>query len=222
MLTCSDKLIMKNCFLFSGESDDSLQDFCSSKLCELATFSKGDTLFGEAKSDKNLGLLLDGRATALCSDDGKSSLKSFSAGELFGAASVFCDLKKRPFSKITARSACKVLYISREGVEKLIYEKPERAVEYIRFLSGRVEFLNRRISTFTSKEATERVARFVLDNADTDGVCRAVNSSALAKSLDISRASLYRARSELVNSGVVTIDGRNITVIDRDALENIL
>ncbi len=220
MWTCSDMKILQSCFLFLGESEDSLADFLHSEYCEIMTFAKGDTVFGEEKSRERLGLLLSGRATALCADGAKSALKTFTKGELFGAASVFCENSSLPFSKIKAAAACRVLFITREGVERLIYSEPTRAVEYIRFLCGRVEFLNRRISTFTSKEATERLAKHILQNAE-DDLCENVNFTALAKTLDISRASLYRARNELENSGAIRIDGKNIVIVHRDALKNI-
>lgn len=217
----SDIKILHNCFLFRGESEDSVSDFLRSEFCETVSFAKGETVFGEEKSKDRLGLLLSGRATALCADGARSALKTFTAGELFGAASVFCESSALPFSKITAAAACRVLFISREGVERLIYSDPARAVEYIRFLCGRVEFLNRRISTFTSKEATERLAKHILENAK-DGICKSINFTALAKALDISRASLYRARGDLVNSGAIRIDGKNIIIAQKNALKDII
>lgn len=220
MSACSDIKILQSCFLFRGESEANLTQFLSSEYCENMSFAKGDTVFGEDESRDCLGLLLSGRATAICADGTRSALKSFTAGELFGAASVFCESSSLPFSKIKAASACRVLFITREGVERLIYSDPARAVEYIRFLCGRVEFLNRRISTFTSKEATERLAKHILENAE-DGLCKNINFSALAKTLDISRASLYRARSDLINSGAIRIDGKNIIIVERNALKNI-
>ncbi len=220
MSTCSDIKILQGCFLFGGESDTSLDHFLHSEYCEVMSFAKGETVFGEEKSHDCLGLLLSGRATALCADGTKSALKTFTVGELFGAASIFCESSSLPFSKIKAATACRVLFITREGVEKLIHSDPSRAVEYIRFLCGRVEFLNRRISTFTSKEATERLAKYILQNAE-DDLCKNINFTALAKTLDISRASLYRARADLENSGAIRIDGKNIVVAQRNALKDI-
>ena len=39
---------------------------------------------------------------------------------------------------------------------------------------------------------------YILDTADENLVCKNINFSALAKTLDISRASLYRAKNELL------------------------
>lgn len=219
-LNLSDKAILKECFLFKNESDDSLTEFINSEYCEIASFAKGELFFKSEISSNRLGILLSGRATALCADGSTSSLKTFSAGDVFGAASVFCEDDALSFSKIKASAACRVLFISREGVERLICSEPARALQYIRFLCDRVEFLNRRISTFTSSQTAKRFAKYILDNAD-NGICKNVNFTSLAKNLDISRASLYRARCDLINSGAIRIDGKNISVLDRNALKNI-
>ena len=221
MLKESDITLLESCFLFSSASKEEIISFTESDFCTVSLFSKGETVFGGENTVKRLGILLSGKATALCKDCSKSSLKVFSSGELFGAASVFCSDCKEPFSKIEALSSCRVLFITKTGVEKLIYSKPERAVEYIRFLSGRVEFLNRRISTFTAKETLSRVAEYFLNTSDENGVCKNVNFSALAKSLDISRASLYRAKGELINLKTIETEGKNVILLDREALKNI-
>ncbi len=219
MFSEADRAILSQFFLFSGMTDSELSSFCKGEFCKTVCFKKGESLL---ESDENrLGILLSGKATALPTEEGKGALKTFFPGELFGAASVFCDGNCPPLSHIVAKTACRVLFISRQGVESLFLAEPNRAIEYIRFLSGRVEFLNRRISTFTSKETAVRVARYILKTADSDGICRKINFSALAKSLGISRASLYRAKNELVNLKAISVNGRDITVLDTDALNNI-
>lgn len=221
-LNIGDILILKNTFLFADESDSDIIEFADSADCTLSEFHKGDTVFGDEATKNHLGILLSGRATALCADCSASSLKTFVKGDLFGAANVFCDKAHNPFSKIEAKGPCRVLFISSEGIERLILAKPEKAISYIRFLSGRVEFLNKRISTFTANQTLERVAKFILENADENGICHGVNFSALAKSLDISRASLYRAKTELINSNAISQTGRDILILDREALKNII
>lgn len=222
ILTTKDISLFKENFLFSGDESSSIEEFLKKPCCRLAEYSKGDIIYGEKCFKNEIGILLSGKASALCDDCKKTSLKTFREGELFGAAGIFCENNDTPFSNIKASSSCKVLYITKEGVEALLKENPEKAIRYIRFLSGRVEFLNRRIATFTSREALIRVARYILENADEDDICYGVNFSALAKSLDISRASLYRARAELTELNTISINGRDIAVINRNALENII
>ncbi len=221
MLSSKDIRLLQGCFLFNGESAEALSRRLKDAAFTLSGFTKGEIIFGEGDTHQ-LGILLSGSAFAHPSDGGCSRLKTFSAGEIFGAAGVFCDEGRPPLCKIEAASDCRVLYIKREGVEKILYENPERSIEYIRFLSGRVEFLNRRISTFTSPEVLSRVAKHLLSTADRNGICEGVNLSALAKSLDISRTSIYRARNELINLKAISVEQKRVTLLDRATLENII
>lgn len=218
MITTQERAVLNDIFLFEDMSDSEADAFFGGWHCELASFNKGESLFSE--DEKRLGVLLSGKAVALPSEDSRGALRSFSAGELFGAAAIFCDDGRPPFSLIVAKTACRVLFISREGVEALFLKEPRRAIEYIRFLSGRVEFLNRRIGTFTSPEASVRLARYILKTSER-GVCRNINFTALAKTLGISRASLYRAKNELIELNAISVEGRTITLLDTEALNNI-
>ncbi|MBO7218290.1 MAG: Crp/Fnr family transcriptional regulator [Clostridia bacterium] len=219
-MTKSELALLQKCFLFEDDGENAILEFLKNDFCIIKTFSKGETIFGNDSSKEQLGIILSGKAAALCADSKNSSLKTFTSGELFGAASVFSPDSAKPFSLIRAASSAEVLFITKEGVEKLLFQKPEKAIRYIEFLSDRVSFLNRRIKTFTEKEALSRVAKFFLNAADQNGVCKKVNFSALAKSLDISRASLYRAKAELINLNAISADGRDIVILDREALKN--
>ena len=84
-----------------------------------------------------------------------------------------------------------------------------------------MEFLNKKISTFTS-EGAARLAKYLLENADENGVCKKVNFSALTRTLGISRASLYRARAFLIEQNAIRADGHTVTLSDPRALKNIM
>ncbi len=212
--------IIKSSFLFSLLEDDEFNSFLEGEDCFVRSFSKGENIFIGGDGEKLLGILLSGKASALCSD--KGSLKSFSSGDVFGVADVFNQTDGAPYSIMKATSNCRVFFVTKNGVEKLICANPETALKYISFLSDRVAFLNRRISTFTAKEAISRMAKYLLDSCDENFVCKNINFSALAKNLDIGRASLYRVKNELIKLKTITAENKDIIIIDRDALKNII
>ena len=195
--------------------NDDMNTFLSSKDCKILEFSKGEVIFGKNEVNNGLGILLKGKAMAACSTEKNSPIKIFSSGEVFGAASVFCQKKNHSFALIKANTACKVLFIEKTGVERLITENSEAALKYISFLSNRVEFLNRRISTFTSSQVAERLCKYILENENT---LDNVNFASLARTLDISRASLYRARGELEKTNAVEFGTKNIRIINKTEL----
>ncbi len=221
MLSHEELSLLRSCFLFADVTENELNAFLSEGLCFTGAFSKGETVFTAGEKERMLGVLLSGKASAFCTDGGKGSIKTFFAGDLFGAAGAFCKSGNEPFSKILAITSCQVFFVTREGIEKLLFSNPGRALAYISFLSDRVAFLNRRISTFTGGDALARVARYLLDTADENMVCKNINFSSLAKSLDISRASLYRAKNELTEIKAISADKKDVTILNPDALKNI-
>lgn len=220
MLSHNELKILKNCFLFENVEID-LEELLNSIDFVVSSFQKGEVLFGDNSKSCHLGILLEGKATAVCCGSDKSSLKTFSSGKIFGAASIFCDNGNELFSKIKANTTCKVLFISREGVETIINRNPYVAIKYIEFLSNRVEFLNKRISTFTSNQSVRRLAKYILDNTK-DQEIKEINFSSIARSLDISRASFYRAKKEIEKSGGAILDSKKITLINEKILRSFL
>ena len=219
MLTPSEYKMLKTCFIFSEMKTDDMNAFLASKECKILEFSKGEVIFGKNEVNNGLGILLKGKAMAACSTEKDSSIKVFSSGEVFGAASVFCEKKNHSFALVKANTACRVLFIEKEGLKKLLCKSPETALKYIGFLSERVEFLNRRISTFTEGQATVRLCKYILENENTLGN---INFAALARTLDISRASLYRARGELEKTNSVEFGTKSIKVINKTKLKKVL
>ena len=220
MINAQETKIIKASFLFSLMGDDEFNRFLEGGDCFITSFLKGENIFIGGDGEKSLGILLSGKATALCSD--KGSLKVFSSGDAFGVADVFNNTNGAPYSIMKATSNCRVFFVTKSGVENLILANPETAIKYISFLSDRVAFLNRRISTFTAKEAISRMAKYLLDNCDENYVCKSLNFSALAKNLDIGRASLYRVKNELVKLKAIAVENKDIIITDRDALKNII
>ena len=219
ILTPREYGMLQTCFLFSKMRNAEMNAFLKSKECKILEFSKGEVIFGKNEVNNGLGLLLKGKAMAACSTEKDSSIKVFGSGEVFGAASVFCEKKNHSFATVKANTACKVLFIEKEGIKKLLHQSPETALNYIGLLSERVEFLNRRISTFTSSQAVERLCKYIIENEnDLDNV----NFASLARTLDISRASLYRARGEIEKTNSVEFGSKSIKIINKTELMKIL
>ena len=219
MLNKEEITLLQNCFLFTDSSSEDIAAFLDCPHSSICYFKRGEQIFGKEHKGE-LGILLSGRATASADKEQRSALRQFAKGDLFGAASVFCETPD--FSKIIALTSVNVLYIDQDGVEKLLTSSPERAMAYIKFLAGRVEFLNRKIHTFTSLDSLIRVAGYIKENADREGVLQIDNYSALAKSLGIGRASLYRAKAELIKEKVISADKKSIKVLSFDALYNLI
>ncbi len=220
MLTKSEKKALLACLLFAGASEDTAAYFDAHPPSSL-TVEAGQTIFSPDSFSPALALILSGGAVVKKQHgDRETVLNRLSAGSVFGAASLFA---AEPFERyatwVVAKRRTTLLLIPTETVEHLVRSDPAVAVNYIRFLSDRIRFLNDRIGSFTADSTLHRVAGQLSALAKTapDGVI-AVNKRELAARLSIARVSLYRAIATLTEQGIIAEEKDGIRIQDPAAL----
>ena len=208
-------------FLFNGADDAKYALLCDG--CEIKSYAPGEHI-PETDTAK-LGVVIKGSLTVtplsneILEDTSPTVLRIIPEGGIFGAASVFSSGDTSPLTHLTARQMTKVVLFSRGLVEDIVRKNPDAAVRYIEFLSGRVKYLSRKIDVFTAGSAKSRLAFYINEAAGgVEGAEIKVTLASLALSLDIGRASLYRALDALVADGAIERVGRTIPVKDASAL----
>ena len=109
------------------------------------------------------------------------------------------------------------MFLDRDAVRAMLGESPAFMDAYLQFLAERVYFLNGKIRAFTAGSAERRLALWLAEHPEKQPFPTG-SLTALAKTLDIGRASLYRALDKLENEGAILRDGRRITVLAADNL----
>ena len=175
---------------------------------------------GEHIGDGNeplLMVLLSGRVKIFSADQEKNViLRVMEPGEVCGAASLFLEAPS-PISRIEAAERSAVLLFNAATVRLLLGKDPEFLNAYLAFLAGRVQFLNRKIRCYTAGSAERRLALWLA--SEQQATVRLPDSiTALADTLDIGRASLYRSLDKFEAEGLISRRGREITVISQDEL----
>ena len=195
---------MDELFLFEGVADDQILQM-RAMLGEPEVFEKGDVIYGGERCGA-IGVLLSGGGECVAQSGGVL-MKVFEAGEVFGAASVFGG---GAASRITASTRSVVQFIDRETLLSWFARVPQTSVNYIRFLSGKVRFLNRKIALLTMDSAQARLMEYLTNQADEAGVVRISNMTQLAKTIGVGRTSLYRSLDALCEAGWITRENHQI------------
>ncbi len=201
--------------MFSGLSPETI-DACI-KAGELLTLEKG------SKVELEDGGLFVVTAGILNARSNSVTLNVFKKGSITGVSGMFGNGRdETPLkTQVVAVKPSKLLLIREERIRELILEIPEFALRYIAFLTGRVRFLNRKMSYYTSENAMQRLAGYLYDAAGEDNTGVPVNMTKLASYLNVGRATLYRALSTLEEEGAVRKIGGCILVISRKKLSEI-
>lgn len=179
-------------------------------------FEKGESIYSCHAFRRALGVMLQGEAQVWrAGEDGRRVVMNrLPAGSVFGAAALFGECEAY-VTEISALRRCAVLFVSQQQASDWMRGHYAIAENYIRFLSGRIRFLNQKIAEFTDGQTEDRLVRYFLDHRSGDGrVILPGSLTELAQTLNIGRSSLYRSLDALTASGAVRREGRRIFVDD--------
>ena len=200
-------------FLFEGLSLTEKDRCWAIDSGEEAAFTKGEVIYDSECAKRALALILGGRVRV---QHGHVVMNELIAGDVFGVAALFGDEDPYP-TAVTAHTDCHVLFIPQATVSAWMAAVPRVGENYIRFLSDRIRFLNRRLATLTAGHTDGKLWRHLLAHRGEDGVVHLSGGlSELAHTLDMGRSSLYRGLDALTADGRIIRRGKEIQVIFKE------
>lgn len=176
---------------------------------------RGETIYTPHRFRRCLGVLLSGRVRVT-----KDALvvSNLAEGDVFGAAALFTDSEDYA-TTLTALSDCSLVLLPQEGVARLLRESPVFAENYVRYLSGRIQFLSGRLDAVSAGSAEGKLAQYLLSAAEgTDRVT--ISATQLSARIGIGRATLYRAFDGLEREGAIAREGKVIHILSREKLQH--
>lgn len=209
--------------LFRGSPPSVLTRILAVSDCTAAEYEKNEVVYDKTNFSRSLGIVLEGRlrVTKENADKRPIVMSTLQRGAMFGAAALF-NSEPEYATKITAIEHSRVLFLPQRLIKRMIEREPDIAENYIRYLSERILFLNRKIYFLTAGTAEQRLAGFLLDNLAVGEFSEMpMTMHRLADALNMSRASLYRAFDELTASGAVSKQGKLVCINNAELLKNL-
>ncbi len=203
--------VLQQTDLFSAVSAEKLMQLLVSSA-QVRKFPKDAVLYSPESTEKCIGVLLTGEARVLKDYVTVSVLKQ---GMHFGAVVLYNDAE-RFVNTITAKTACKVLFFEKSGIDRLMQTTPQFAVEYVRYLSNRIYFLNAKIEAYTAPCGAEKLLQYLLSICDENGLVSGVPVTELSRQINVSRAGIYRALDSLSADGKLQHSGKKIKLFVKD------
>ncbi len=195
--------------LFIGLKDDELAQIA--ELLETpAHYAKGAVIYRSDAFRRAIGLIVFGKVTV---QKQTLMMNRLGPGDMFGAAALF-DAPETYVTQITAEESTQVIFLPQDVMSSLLLRYPVLAENYIRFLSERIRFLNRKLAVLTTGSAENRLYQYLLAHSDGQGAVQMPPSMVeLAHTLNIGRSSLYRSLDALLDAGVLAREGRSYRLI---------
>lgn len=207
---------ISSCFLFEGTD---INELFTNITADIQSFDRGDVILEPENCQPNLAIILEGKAEVFnCSCEHNTSLNVIPAGGVFGAAALFGG-NRNYFTTVKAKTKCTLLFLSEETVVALIKKDFTVSLNYIRFLTSRIGYLNSLINSYTAGSAENRLACYLISKSKNENeFFLSLSYSSLANLLGIGRTSLYRALDLFEKNGIIVRDKNRITIINRDLL----
>lgn len=200
-------------FLLNNLTDEEKRRCWDIAKCEEADYTKGDVVYDAQQARRALVLVLKGTLRVF---HGRAVMKDLHPGDVFGAAALFGG-EELYTSTVMAIGACRVLFISQETVSAWMASVPQVGENYVAFLSDRIRFLNRRLSTLTAGQTDGKLWRYLLAHRGGDGVVVLPGGmTGLAETLNMGRSSLYRSLDALTAAGRICRQGKQIVVLHKE------
>ena len=214
-MTQTDLETLQNSLLFRAwDKDFSAQIF--EKYGQVRNVEKGQPLL--SSDIPECAVLLSGAAQILSASDVRPMILRFaSKGDAVGLAGLFLPSPIPTVIRACGEKTTRIYVLNRTEVQHMM-NKDRHGVfrdTLLTVLSKKIDFLNNRISSVTSGNAETRFALFLLSSLGPDGTLDpGMSMTALADTLNMGRASLYRAVTDLSAQGILIYENNIFTVPD--------
>ncbi len=210
-------------FLFENVNKNDLDKISRELGYEIKTFDSGQKIYTPEGFEKKVGFILEGECLVeRIKNDGTSiPLNTLTKFDSFGILAVFSCEERYP-TQITSKKKSTVIFFEEKNVIALIKEHYEISLSIINFMGQRINFLNKKVATFSADTVEEKFALYLLTEAKRQNTsCVALNFSQTAKILNSGRASVYRALDALEKLELISVKNKKIYINDPEGLERI-
>ena len=193
-----------------------------------ARLSRGEVLFLAGEEARGLYVIAEGAVRAFReSIEGREQVIHVErAGATIAEVPVF-DNGAYP-STVAAEEDSVILFIDKRDVRRLCLERPQIAIAALKVLAGRLRKCAALVEELSLHEVDQRLARLLVAEAAARGVRegRAVTvdlvltNQQIAARIGSVREVVSRAFARLQQNGLLTLEGRRVTIPDQEALKS--
>ena len=209
------------CPMFSGVTDEDLGNLA--EVVREKNYTRGELLFSEGDEATGFYVLADGRIKVYkLSAEGKERiLHIVHPGSSFAEAAIFGDGQYPAYAEPLQPS--RLLFFPKKEFLELLHAKSGIAINMIGGLSRFLRQFASQVEQLTFQDVPARLANYLLKLAGDQGrvVTLPIPKGELASNLGTVSETLSRTFRKLSDEGLISVKGREITILDRDNLEDL-
>jgi len=220
-----DFLLLTGSPLFRGIKPENIGSVFESIPYRTRKYPSGLTIVQSGEQVTSLIIVLNGSVKGVMEDFSGRVIKieDIHAPGALAAAFIFGNMNKYPVSVIAVSDA-ELLFIDRTDFLKILMKNDILLINFLNMISNRSQFLSEKIKFLNFKTIKSKLANLILQKAEKGGSMAnlGMTQNDLADFFGVTRPSIARAISELEKDGFLEAKGRNIRIIDREGLEELI
>jgi len=205
--------------LLSHLGDDEVRALLD--VCLTEHLPAGSQVFSPLEQADSFHVILQGRAKVykLSPRGDEQILHLYGPGNTFGEAAMWAGIHYPAHAEVLTDTT--LLVVKRSVLKQLITRNPEMAMAMLAGMSAKLREFNQLIEQLSLREVPARLANILLElpaRGGTDTVVLKQSKRQLAAQIGTIAETLSRALKKLSDSGLIEVNGPEITILDPDGL----
>lgn len=217
--------ILSETNIFRGLTGENIAALLRDKPFRLRDYEKDEYIAYNHDVCNDMLIVVKGEVRGEMSDFSGKKLKieDIPAPRPLAVAFIFGKENRFPVD-IIANVPSKIMVIPRDVLIYLLQHSQVILKNYLNAISSRTQFLSAKIRFLSFKTIREKTANFILNNLRPDSNRIVLNQSQteLADFFGVTRPSLARTLAGMEEEGIIKVDRREITILDKDKLNELL
>lgn len=214
--------LLKRVPFFKALDASSLRDLAAA--CQSIRVSKGEDVFVEGDEARGMFLVVSGGVKVYrAAPSGREQILAIEPPGAIVAELPLLDGEPYPAS-CAALEDSELLLLPIGAFEDLLRRRPDVAMGALRVIGRRLRQLVTLVDELSLLEVPQRLAKYLLDISDRRGesFTLPLSNQEIANRLGTVREIVSRNLHRLAQQGAIRIDGRRITIVDADQLQELI
>jgi CRP/FNR family transcriptional regulator, dissimilatory nitrate respiration regulator len=219
-------ILLEKCPLFVRLNSNTISELLESITYKTKDYKKDETIANSDEECRSMLIVIEGSVRGEMVDfNGKViKIEDIESPRPLAPAFLFGANNRYPVS-IIANENAKILSIPKDSVVKLLQISEIFLTNFLNLISNRAQFLSGKIRFLSFQTIKGKIADLLLQMHKTSGSLDLIlpkSQNELAELFAVTRPSFARAIRELDNQGIIKTNGRNIQIIDKKGLIDLL
>lgn len=218
--------VLLKCPLFKGMQPDQLKSVLSCLKPKVGSYARNECVAVVGEKITGMGIVLSGDVVVSSENiaGNRTIIAVDGPGEMFGEMAAFSGSDLWP-STVMARSSCEVMFLPAEKIvnscESACASHRMMISNMLRIISNKALALHRKVEYLAIKSMREKISTYLLEQYKRVGKTTFIlplKRNELADFLNVSRPSLSREMSRLMEEGIIDFHRASIKIKDLDSL----